>query len=524
MKKQQLHTVAKIIAGQSPPSSTYNSKGDGLPFFQGKTDFQEKYPRVRLWCNSLKAKEAKPGDILMSVRAPVGSVNICDQKSIIGRGLAAIRASSILDPDFLYFFLKSNEQTIAKLGTGSTFKAITQDTLKKVEIPLPPLDDQIRIANLLGKVEKLIAQRKRHLQQLHDLLESVFLEMFGDPVRNEKGWDKTELKAFGKISTGNTPPRNDSTNYGDDFIEWIKTDNITADAVFVTPSAEHLSETGARRGRTISSGALLVACIAGSVESIGRAALTDRTVAFNQQINAIQPGKDVNPLYLYSLFRFSRPYIQSQATKGMKKILTKGDFELIKMIKPPIDLQNQFAIVVEKIEGIKTHYQQSLTNLEVLYGALSQQAFKGELNLSHVPLPDIRLEKEKTVDAEPLPARADESLAIYLPDTDNLLNAIENVDARNALITQWLEAYHSQLGSMPFSVQRFMAAAQTRLAELHPETDFELGANDYEYVKTWVFETLTDGRLQQSRNITGRDESGEPIFGNLIEIKRGARP
>ena len=326
MKKQQLHTVAKIIAGQSPPSSTYNSKGDGLPFFQGKTDFQEKYPRVRLWCNSLKAKEAKPGDILMSVRAPVGSVNICDQKSIIGRGLAAIRASSILDPDFLYFFLKSNEQTIAKLGTGSTFKA------------------------------------------------------------------------------------------------------------------------------------------------------------------------------------------------------TKGAFELIKMIKPPIDLQNQFAIVVGKIEGIKTHYQQSLTNLEVLYGALSQQAFKGELNLSHVPLPDIRLEKEKTVDPESLPTRTKESLVIHLPDTDNLLNAIENVDSRNALIIQWLEAYHSQLGGMPFSVPRFMAAAQTRLAELHPETDFELGVNDYEYVKTWVFETLTVGRLQQSRNITGRDESGEPIFGNLIEIKRGARP
>ena len=118
MKKQQLHTVATIIAGQSPPSSTYNSTGGGLPFFQGKADFQEKHPRVRMWCNSTKRKEAKPGDILMSVRAPVGSVNICDQHSIIGRGLAAIRPLSILDGEFLYFFLKSNEEKIAGLGTA----------------------------------------------------------------------------------------------------------------------------------------------------------------------------------------------------------------------------------------------------------------------------------------------------------------------------------------------------------------------------------------------------------------------
>jgi type I restriction enzyme S subunit len=162
--------------------------------------------------------------------------------------------------------------------------------------------------------------------------------------------------------------------------------------------------------------------------------------------------------------------------------------------------------------------------LEVLYGALSQQAFKGELDLSHVPLSGIKPEEEETVDTKPLQARAEESLAIHLPDTDNLLNALENAEAREALITQWLEVYRGQLGNMPFSVQRFMTAAQTRLAELHPEADFELSANDYEHIKTWVFEALADDRLQQSRDITGHDESGGPIFGNLIEIKSGARP
>ena len=357
------------------------------------------HPTVRMWCTSEKRKEAEPGDILISVRAPVGAVNICDQKSIIGRGLAAIRPSPKLDGRFLYYYLKANERKINALGTGSTFKAITQETLKRIEIPLPSLNDQIRIAHLLGKVEGLIARRKQQLAQLDALLKSVFLKMFGDPVRNEKGWDKPALRAFGKISTGNTPPRNDPSNYDTSHIEWIKTDNIDADAVYVTAASEHLSETGAKRCRTVSAGALLVACIAGSLESIGRAALTDRKVAFNQQINAIQPAADVAPLFLYGLFKLTRRYIQSQASKGMKKILTKGDFEQITMIKPPFDRQQQFALIAERIERTKASHRHTLTDLETLYAALSQSAFKGELNLSRIPLPTATHDVFQTIDA-----------------------------------------------------------------------------------------------------------------------------
>lgn len=409
-----------------------------------------------------------------------------------------------IDAGYVFQYFKGNMQVLENGFKGAGLKHISKAYLSGIQVPYPKeIDDQRRIAHLLGKVEGLIAQRKQHLQQLDNLLKSVFMEMFGDPVRNEMGWDKPELKAFGTISTGNTPPRNEPANYDGDFIEWIKTDNITGDAVFVTPATEHLSEVGSKRARTVTPGALFVACIAGSVESIGRAALTNRTVSFNQQINAIQPGKDVNPLYLYGLFKLSRSYIQSHAMKGMKKILTKGDFEKITMIKPPFDLQNEFAVVVEKIEGIKFRYQQSLTDLEALYGALSQQAFKGELDLSRVPMPGIEPEEEKIVAVEPLQIPAEQGLAIHLPDTDNLLAALESAEARVALITQWLESYRSQLRSTTFSVQHFMATAQTRLAELHPDNDFELGVTDYEHIKAWVFEALAAGRLAQAFDDAG---------------------
>lgn len=171
--------------------------------------------------------------------------------------------------------------------------------------------------------------------------------------------------------------------------------------------------------------------------------------------------------------------------------------------KPPIVLQAQFASVVEKVEGLKSRYQQSLTDLEALYGALSQQAFKGELDLSRVPLPNMQTEEEETVAGGPLHAPAEQGLAINLPDTDNLLAALESAEAHEGLIAQWLEAYRCQLGSTPFSVQIFMTVAQTRLAELHPDNDFALGANDYEHIKAWVFEALVAGTLTQAFDDTG---------------------
>jgi len=129
--KRLLSQVADVVAGQSPPSSFYNKNGEGLPFYQGKTDFGDKYPIARNWCAGERHKEAIKNDILLSVRAPVGPVNICDNRSVIGRGISAIRAKTGNSFEYLYFYLKDHEQKIEKLGTGSTFKAITQSQIGK---------------------------------------------------------------------------------------------------------------------------------------------------------------------------------------------------------------------------------------------------------------------------------------------------------------------------------------------------------------------------------------------------------
>ena len=386
MKTVELQQVTTIIAGQSPESSTYNSIADGLPFFQGKADFQDKFPKVRVWCNSVKRKNAIPGDILMSVRAPVGSVNICNQKCIIGRGLSAIRSHSNLNNYFLYYYLKCNEKKVASLGTGSTFQAITQTTLKRLEIPLPPLDDQIRIATLLSKVENLISRRREQLRQLDELLKSVFLEMFGDPVRNEKGWDILPFHQVGHFVSGGTPSKK-RADYWDGNFPWVSPKDMKVSKI--EDAEDHIAESVFEETtlKRITPNHLLIVVRGMILVHSFPVAINTVDIAINQDIKAIKPIQRLNVVYLQSC-------INALKRKILKLISTAGHgtrkFDSIAMHKlyiptPPIDLQNQFADIAEKFEGIKSRYQQSLKEFENLYGILSQKAFKDELDLSRVP-------------------------------------------------------------------------------------------------------------------------------------------
>jgi type I restriction enzyme, S subunit len=454
-------------------------------------------------------------------RINVGSIDYLRpaEKALVSPLYVVFETDSDLFADYLLRYMKSHwgNAQIRANTEGAVRDSLKYKGLESIKIPLPPLDDQIRIAHLLGKVEGLIAQRKQHLQQLDDLLKSVFLEMFGDPVRNEKEWDKPELKHFGKISTGNTPPRKDPSNYSSRHIEWIKTDNISADSVFISQAAEYLSEFGATKARTVTKGALMVACIAGSVESIGRAALTDRTVAFNQQINAIQPKKDVNPLFLYVSFKISKAYVQSHASKGMKKILTKGDFEKITMIKPSIELQNHYAAIVEKVDTLKSRYQQSLTDLESLYGALSQKAFKGELDLSRVVLP---IESEDTESTEELNRETRErhemEQEFKLPDP--IEDWIITEENRHTQIGIWFDAYLDQLvaGEAP-SIDVFFELLEKKFYELEGEYA-AASVTEYDQVKEWLFKAIAGGRIEQTRNTIQLDN--EDALGNQVVLKK----
>jgi len=131
----ELGEVCDINIGQSPPSSTCNIGGNGLPFFQGKAEFTELYPIVKKWCTK-PTRIANVDDILLSVRAPVGSTNIANQKCAIGRGLASI--SYAYSNKIIWYYLKSIKQLLDKQGTGTTFRAVSGNVIRKQKFPLPP--------------------------------------------------------------------------------------------------------------------------------------------------------------------------------------------------------------------------------------------------------------------------------------------------------------------------------------------------------------------------------------------------
>jgi type I restriction enzyme S subunit len=149
----ELNDFSDIVLGQSPPSSTYNEDHIGLPFYQGKLEFSSIYPTPRKWC-SVPKKIAEKGDVLISVRAPVGPTNICPEKSCIGRGLAAIRGKAGIEPFFMLYLIRSVENALSKSGTGTTFDAINGDQLKLLRLPLAPLPEQHRI---VAKIEELFS-------------------------------------------------------------------------------------------------------------------------------------------------------------------------------------------------------------------------------------------------------------------------------------------------------------------------------------------------------------------------------
>lgn len=149
-----LATAAHIEMGQSPSSEHYNNVGQGLPFYQGKADFGDRYPKPRWWCTS-PTKLAKKGDVLISVRAPVGPTNIADQDCCIGRGLAALRPRRGVDLDFLLLSLRALAPALAALGFGTTFEAINKRHLTSFAIPLAPLSEQHRIVTRVNELMAL---------------------------------------------------------------------------------------------------------------------------------------------------------------------------------------------------------------------------------------------------------------------------------------------------------------------------------------------------------------------------------
>ncbi|WP_347887905.1 restriction endonuclease subunit S [Nitrosomonas europaea] len=236
-----LTNLSTIEMGQSPDSRSYNSEGKGLPFFQGKAEFQAVFPEIRKWCSE-PTKVVERGDILLSIRAPVGPTNIAPEKSCIGRGLAGIRAETGVNQSYLYYFLKNIEPWLSEQGTGSTFAAISGQFVREISCPVAPAAEQTRIVAKLeellsdldaGVVELKAAQKKlgqyrqsllkvavegaltadwREAQRKHNMPRETGAQLLQRILTERRA--RWEAKQFAKFAEqGKTPPKDWQKKY-----------------------------------------------------------------------------------------------------------------------------------------------------------------------------------------------------------------------------------------------------------------------------------------------------------------------
>ena len=209
--------------GQSPDSKTYNTQGNGLPFYQGNADFGETHPITRVWC-SAPVKTAENGDILISVRAPIGAMNTAVERCCIGRGLAALTPiRNKCSKQFLYYALQSKVDSLIAQGTGSTFKAISKKVLEATYIPAYSSDEQEHISNTIGRVDRAVAARCNQLILLDQLVKSRFVELFGVYPLNPKRWETATIRDIvTDVRYGSSRPAVDGGKY-----PYLRMNNIT---------------------------------------------------------------------------------------------------------------------------------------------------------------------------------------------------------------------------------------------------------------------------------------------------------
>ncbi|MGG7142311.1 restriction endonuclease subunit S [Clostridium nigeriense] len=381
MRREKLGDIARFSQGvQVAIDKQYSSVNNNSVRFLRIIDYTQNKDEIRYIDNPGEKYLVNDRDVVMIRYGDAGRV-VRGYVGAIANNLFKITVDeNLIINEYLYYYLSQkivyNRLINNQQKTG--LPAVNFKTVNEIICIFPEdIEIQKKIVNILDKAQELINKRKEQIEALDELVKSKFIEMFGDPVSNPMNWEKKKLADECNIITGNTPSRKVEEYYGD-YIEWIKSDNITDAGVYLTTAREYLSEEGLKVGRSIEKNSILMTCIAGSIKCIGNVAIANRRVTFNQQINGIEPLKN-NVFFMLQQFNLSQKYIQSTINMSLKGILSKGQLSELEFIFPPIDKQNEFAEFFKQVDKLKFELEKSLKELEDNFNSLMQRAFKGEL-------------------------------------------------------------------------------------------------------------------------------------------------
>ena len=323
------------------------------------------------------------GDILMShinSEKYLGKVALYrkqgNEQIIHGMNLLMLRANpSVLFPPFATYFFETPAflMQIKKITKKSVNQAsFTVTSLKEIEIPLPPLDEQRKIAAVLDKVSDLIAKRRQQLDKLDELIKARFVEMFGDPVSNSLNFPLLSLPQLGEFGRGVSKhrPRNAPELLGGKY-PLIQTGEVANSELYISSYENTYSEFGFKQSKMWKSGTLCITIAA----NIAKTAILAFDACFPDSVVGFVANEKTNNIFIHYWFGFFQQILEAQAPESAQKNINLKILSELEVIVPPIELQNHFAAFVEQTEKIKTTINKSLEKLETLKKALMQEYF-----------------------------------------------------------------------------------------------------------------------------------------------------
>jgi type I restriction enzyme S subunit len=372
----------QLIMGQSPPGETYNDRGEGLPFFQGKADFGELHPKPRVFCSS-PSRIACAGDVLISVRAPVGPTNLADRECSIGRGLAAIRCKKGISSRYLLMVLRCLESEISHLadGQGGGFTCIRKEQLADFKVPIPSLEEQRR---LVERIEALTSRLEEARKIRNDVVcdtKAALAATLASIFEGAEDWTETILDEVCTMKTGKTPPTKQPEYFAGDVPFVCPAD--VGNSLRITEAERtltHLAITD-RKANLFPCGTVLLVGIGSTVGKVGIAAAD---VCTNQQITGLTFTSRVDPEYAaWFLLSQRKEIVHAAADNGVPIINQNGIGKLV--IRFPDDVKEQRRIVerldalAEKQSELRRLQDETEAELAAFTPALLVKAFRGEL-------------------------------------------------------------------------------------------------------------------------------------------------
>ncbi len=366
-----------VIQTGSTPSTTDDSLwGGGVPFVTpAELDQSEPVfitPRTLTDKGASQSRVIKKDAVMVCCIGSLGKVGLAGRDLVTNQQINSIQFDgNLVHPGYGYYACKRLKPRLSAIAPATTVPIVNKSKFGQLEIPLPPLAEQHRIAAILDKADTLRAKRREALTQLDRLAKSIFVEMFGDPAKNPKGWPVGALKELGKVSTGGTPPSALDGMFGGD-IPFVTPGDLESNQ----PVRRTVTDAGAEQAGTVRAGATLVCCIG----TIGKMGLTTVRCSFNQQLNAVDWFSEfIDDEYGFIVLQFFKPTIIAWGSSTTVPIIKKSSFEKLSIPVPPLALQQEFARHSSSVRKLGERFRKALEIESDLFAALQDRAFQGVL-------------------------------------------------------------------------------------------------------------------------------------------------